>query len=135
MGSLRTGDSAPRGWSTGAAAKAVAGPAQDPFLPQERCALRAAPTPRRPSRTPAGGGGRAGRRQAPRSAAPSAGPAEKASGPALWTPVGSDTGAGDRGQPWQGGTHHVDFGNHVYAGDVDVHPHADRGTCRKRKTR
>lgn len=30
-------------------------------------------------------------------------------------------------------THHVDFGNHVDAGDVDVHPHADGRTCGERR--
>lgn len=39
------------------------------------------------------------------------------------------------GTAWgSAGTHHVDFRNHVDAGDVDVHPHADWGTCGKRST-
>lgn len=99
----------------GRASRAGAGPG--PLLAQEACAPRAPWAVQLPPR-PAGELGPASARAA-----------TKASGP--------DRGAGARGQPRGGGarTHHVDFGDHVDAGDVNVHPHADRGSCGERMTR
>lgn len=58
------------------------------------------------------------------------GPAAR--GPPAWSRGRRRAHAAGQGlRPGKAGTHHVDFGNHVYAGDVDVHPHADRGTCGK----